>query len=373
MLIIAFVIAAAIPLSVLTWIYFMDKYKTGEFKVVVLSFGAGVLAYFAAAQINPIPFDRGWIDYYQMVRFQAPVVEEILKAVILFILVRRPKFTYFVDGAVYGFAVGIGFAILENFEYMLGNTSVAMAVAINRIISTNLMHAAATATTGIVLGWARFQKPIRRALLNIGGVLLAITLHMGYNNLVTRLESGWLLVYAVIVGGGAVGLTVLMIRRGLRDEQAWIKEKLGAPDRVESQEVSAVQNINKANAVLKRIAGTFGGEVASRIEELLLIQARLGILRKTHEKMADEKMRLAIQVQIDDLRAEMEKTRKKIGSYAMVYLRYTHLEEIFSVYSVLESRIKDLESRPRPPGMGVFDLLKQHVVTSPEKPDKPEE
>jgi RsiW-degrading membrane proteinase PrsW (M82 family) len=371
MILLAFVIAAVIPLAVLSGIFFLDKYKTGEFKVVVLSFAAGILAYLAAAQINPFANDRGWVSYYQMVRFLAPVVEEILKAVILFLLVRRPKFTYFVDGAIYGFAVGIGFAIVENFQYMLGNTDLAMAVAINRVVSTNLMHAAATATTGIVLGWARFQKPVQRGLLNLGGILLAVSLHMGYNNLVTRVESGWLLVYAVIIGGGAVGLTVMMIKRGLKDEQAWIKEMLGASDRVERGEVRAVAQLDKADAVLKRLALTFGQDAASRIEKLLVIQARLGILRKTCEKMSDEKMRLAIQSQITDLGAEMEAARKQIGPNAMVYLRYTNLEEIFSVYSALEARIQDLAAQPRPPGMGVFDRLKQHVVTSPEDPGDP--
>ena len=68
-----------------------------------------------------------------------------------------------------------------------------MAVAINRVVSTNLMHAAATAITGIVLGWARFRKPAQRFLFNLVGILPAMALHMGYNNLVTRVESGWLL------------------------------------------------------------------------------------------------------------------------------------------------------------------------------------
>jgi RsiW-degrading membrane proteinase PrsW (M82 family) len=367
MIIVAFLIAIAIPMAVLTWIYFLDKYRTGEFKLVVVCFVVGVLAYFLAAQINPATTDLGWVNDNQMVRFVAPVVEELLKAAVLFILVRRAKFTYFVDGAIYGFTIGIGFAIAENFEYILGYSNVAMAVAVNRVISTNLMHAAATATTGIVLGWARFRKPSQRLILNLVAVLPAIALHMAYNNLVTRVESGWLLVYAVVVGGGAVGLTALLIRRGLKEEESWIKEKLGEPDRVEREEARAAQKIDKLDAVLKRLAETFGDGTAKQIEKLLLIQARLGILRKTVEKMSDEKMRAGIQAQIDELRIEMERERKQIGSYAMVYLRYTHLEEIFSVYAALESRIKDLAAQPHAPGMGVFDRLKEHVVTSPQE------
>ena len=371
MLILAYLVAAAIPALVLLFIYNLDKYKTGEFKVVILSFAAGVGAYLAAAQINPATLDLGWVDYDQMVRFLAPAVEEILKAAILFLLVRRVKFTYFVDGAIYGFAVGIGFAIWENFEYINGNPGLAMAVAVNRVVSTNLMHAAATSITGIILGWARFRKPAQRVLFNFIGILPAILLHMGYNNLVTRVESGLLLVYAVIVGGGAVGFIAFMIRRGLKEEGTWIEQKLGATDRVERQEVAAAQNVDKLEPVLKRLRDTFGQETAERIEKLLLTQARLGILRKTYDKMPDEKMRLGIQAQVDELRTEMEKMRKQLGSYAMVYLRYTHLEEIISVYDVLATRLQTVADTKLVPTQGIFgrlsNQLKEPVVTSPQE------
>ncbi len=373
MVVVALIIATAIPLVVLYGIFTLDLYKTGEFKFVLICFAAGGAAYGLAAVINPTPLRLNWVDYNQMVRYLAPVVEETLKALILLILVRRPKFTYFVDGAIYGFATGIGFAICENYEYIFGHTSVAMAVAINRVISTNLMHAAATATVGIVLGWARLQKPALRSGASVGGLALAMLLHMVFNNLVTRVTSGWLLLYAVLIGGGAAGLIALMIRRGLKEERAWIQEKLGITDRVERQEVAAVENIARADDVLKRLAVTFGPAAAAKIEKLLYTQARLGILRKTVEKMSDEGMRRGIQAEIDQLHSEMEQARRAIGSYAMVYLRYTHLEDLFSVYSILEGRLKEQEGKERAPGMGVFDRLRQQVVTSPQAPDKPEE
>ena len=368
MIFVALLIATIIPLLGLWGIYSLDLYKTGEFKFILVAAVAGIAAYGLAALINPFPLHRGWIDYNQMVRTLAPVVEELLKAAILLVLVRRPKFTYFVDGAIYGFATGVGFAVCENFEYIFGHSGAALAVAINRVISTNLMHAAACAAVGIVLGWARFRKPAERAALSLGGILLAIALHMGYNNLVTRVTSGWLLVYAVTVGAGAAGLIALMIRRGMKEEQSWIRETLGVTDRVERQEVAAVEDIAKVDRVLKRLSATFGPASAGKIEKLLYTQARLGILRKTVEKITDEKMRFGIQDEIEQLHAEMERARHEIGSYAMAYLRYTHLEEMFSVYDLLGSRIQESAGKERPAGMGVFDRLKQHVVTPPQDP-----
>lgn len=364
MTIIALLIATAIPAVVFYVIHTLDLYRTGSRLYVVLSVIAGLAAYVLAAQVNPLAMRSLNLGFLVMVGFVAPISEEILKSLMQIYLVRRPDFNYFVDGAIYGFATGIAFAIAENFEYVLGNAGAALWVAITRVISTNLMHAAACAIVGIILGWARFQKNAWRYAFSAGGILVAILFHMGFNNLVTRVNSGLLLLYAVIVGGGAAGIIALVIRRGLKEELGWIKETLGVTDRVERQEVAAVGNMARVDEVLKRLSAAFGAETASRIENLLLVQARLGIQRKMAEKMADEKMQANIRTQIEQLQAEMEAARKEIGSYAMVYLRYTHLEEVFSVYNLLDTRIKEQASQPRGPGMGVFDRLKDRTTTA---------
>ena len=57
-------------------------------------------------------------------------------------------FRYFVDGAVYGIAAGIGFALSENlFIYIPDAGEAALGAAISRTLSTVMMHAA---TSGIV-------------------------------------------------------------------------------------------------------------------------------------------------------------------------------------------------------------------------------
>ncbi len=359
---IACVIAAAIPLAVMFGFYKLDLYKTGEFRILLVCFAAGVLAYFGAALINPIPLRQGWIDHNQMVRYLAPVVEEILKGLVLFFLVRRPKFKYFVDGALYGFTIGIGFAIVENLEYIFGSPGAALASATNRVVSTNLMHAAASATVGIVMGWARFKKPLARSAFSIGGLLLAMALHTGFNNLVTRVESGWLLLYAVIMGAGAAGLIALMMRRGFKEEQLWIQETLGINERVEKEEMAAVQDIANVNKVMKRIEDTFDQATAEKIKRLLIIQANLGIQKKSAEKMSDEKLRLEINRQADELRKEMESIRREIGSYAMAYLRYTHLDEMFSVYALLGERLQEAAAQPKKAGPSLYERLGQRMV-----------
>jgi RsiW-degrading membrane proteinase PrsW (M82 family) len=119
--VLAVVIAAGIPALFLLLIYTLDLYASRAFRLVVLCFGWGALGAFGlsylintyvglplgqALKVNP--------QLFLVVAF-APVVEEIAKSLSLFYVSRRSEFTYFVDGAIYGFAAGIGFSIIENF------------------------------------------------------------------------------------------------------------------------------------------------------------------------------------------------------------------------------------------------------------------
>jgi RsiW-degrading membrane proteinase PrsW (M82 family) len=369
-ILVALIIAIAIPIGVMIFIYKLDFYKTGQFIVMLICFGTGGLAYGVAAIINPFTMNSGLVNYNGMVQFVAPVVEEILKGLAIWVLVRRPKFNYFVDGAIYGFTAGMGFAVLENIEYVMGNPNAALAVAINRVISTNLMHAAATATIGIVLGLARFKKTAPRILISLGGLGIAMLLHMGFNNLVTRVTSGWLLLYAIIIGAGAVALIVVLIRRGLNEEKNWIGETLNDDLRVERQEATAVQNLDSVDKVIAHLAEMLGDDKAEQIRKLLYIQARLGIKSKSAEKMKDVKLRAAILTEVNTLKKEMEAARKKIGSYAMVYLRTTNLEESFSWQTILSKRIEAQAQQAPGAGPNLFDRL-QGRISTPDKKTNP--
>jgi RsiW-degrading membrane proteinase PrsW (M82 family) len=365
-ILIALVIATAIPIGVMIFIYKLDFYKTGQFVIMLICFGAGGLAYEAAAQLNHIPFRIGWVAHQvQIDQFVAPIVEEILKGLVIWILVRRPKFNYFVDGAIYGFTAGMGFAVLENFEYVLRHSSVAINVAVNRVISTNLMHAASTAILGIVLGLARFKKPAPRILLSLGGLAIAMILHGGFNNIVTRLASDlFLIVYAIAIGAGAAVLIVVLIRRGLEEEKTWIGETLNDDLRVERQEAAAVQNLDGVDKVIAHLAERLGNDKAEQIRNLLYVQARLGIKTKSAEKMQDVKLRTAILAEVSELKKEMDAARKNIGSYAMMYLRLTHLVESFSWQTLLEKRLK--EQAPAS-GPSLYDRLKGQLPSSDKK------
>jgi RsiW-degrading membrane proteinase PrsW (M82 family) len=360
---VALLIATAVPLVALYVIHTLDLYRTGEFRFLLLSFVWGIVAFVLAARINTATLDYNLVTLETFRRFSAPIIEEILKALILIYLVRRPQFTYFVDGAIYGFAIGIGFAIVENYSYALGNPGAALGVAVGRVLSTNLIHAAASAMMGIALGLARFQRPPARAFLPLAGLLLAMAVHVAFNNLVTRVSSGLLMVYAAGAGFGSAAVIAAAIKRGLAEEKIWIEETLGAADRVTAGEVAVVSRLADLQKVLAPLAERFGAEKAAQIERFLLLQARLGIFRKTLEKLADEKMAQAVEAEMAKLRLEMDEARRSVGAYCMLYLRHIFPEEASPLWERLEALIEErTAARPATGGMDLWADLNKRIT-----------
>jgi protease PrsW len=366
MQIVAFAIATIIPLVFLYVIYTLDLYKTGTFRYVLMCFVWGVICVVLAGWINTnIFYNRGLASREAIIILIAPIIEEILKASILIYLVRRPNFTYFVDGAIYGFAVGIGFAVAENFYYLSFYPDTGLGVAIGRVLSTNLMHATTTALVGVALGLARYKRSLGHFMILIIGLIIAISFHSIFNYLSTQASQGMSLIYATVLGFAGAGLIIFVIFRGLAEEKKWIEEKLGEADRVTAKEASNVQQLSNVDELLAPIANKFGAEKAEQIEKFMIIQARLGILRKTLDKLNDDKMRAGVERQMEDLRAQMDSTRREVGSYAMLYLRYTVPPDKSPLWGILENRIQEkIAARPATGGADLYAKLGQRVSQS---------
>jgi hypothetical protein len=300
------------------------------------------------------------------VQFVAPIEEEIFKALILIYLVSRGDFNYFVDSLIYGFAIGIGFAVVENFEYVLSFGNAGLSVAISRVISTNLIHASATGIVGIGIGKARFFKLGQKFVGIGGGWLIAIALHMGFNNLVTRVSSGLLLLYAAAAGIFATIYIYVSIKRGNVQAQGWIHEKLGVLDRVTGGEAEMVNRLKESKELLAPLAEAFGSGKAELARDILLIQAHIGIQRKNQDQTDDPRMKQSIQTEIDKLRLEMDELRREAGTHSMMMLRSFFPEGGGQLQSMIEARMHDPN---RGPGSGMWDKLSQTTQRRDDNPD----
>jgi hypothetical protein len=84
------------------------------------------------------------------VRYLAPVVEEALKAAFLVFRIRTGRVGFLVDAAIHGFAVGAGFALVENVYYLNRLDDAPLGVWVVRGFGTAVLHGSTTAMFAVL-------------------------------------------------------------------------------------------------------------------------------------------------------------------------------------------------------------------------------
>lgn len=320
----AMLVAVLIPLAFLVLVRRLDLYASGNFPTVLLCMGGGIAAFLAASLINSALLPL--FGYALIVRLVAPIVEELLKSLLLIYFVRQPDFTYFVDGAIYGFAAGVAFAVVENLLYLSNLPPTAtsmdgMALAVSRAFSTSLMHGSASALVGVALGRFRFGRGRTRFAALILGWGAAMALHLAFNNLISSDLGLLTLVLAVALGLGGLALNILLIRWGLQEERGWLQETLTQQVGVSRGEAAVVQELAQLNRLLAPVAERFGAEKRQQVEIFLRRQAQLGLKRKVEALTPDPHLRADMAADVAALRQQVDELRRTIGVYCMSYVR----------------------------------------------------
>jgi RsiW-degrading membrane proteinase PrsW (M82 family) len=359
-------IAFIVPLLFLYFIRRFDLFGTGKFYFNIATLLWGVIAYFLAAKINVAMINAGWASRDQVIRLTAPVVEEFLKALILIYLVYRADFNYIVDGAIYGFGAGIGFAIMENYEYVMGHSAIALAVAVARVFSTNLIHATACGVIGTVLAYRRGNPAWQSWIFVVLGYAFSISFHIGFN---TMVSSGALLIFAIVFGFMGLGLIYLAIRRGMNVQKAWLSEKLGDLNRVTQNEVKALNRIEQLDELLKPIAVQFGNDKTENVKAMLRMQAEIGIKLKLLDATPNEAKKNELTGIVNGLRRDMELLRKEVGAYCMMFVRTVYMDADLKIWDTIAARIAEANTGQK--GGGMFDRLDSRVKSSKPAQEEP--
>ncbi|MGD8406192.1 MAG: PrsW family glutamic-type intramembrane protease [Anaerolineales bacterium] len=366
---VGFFVAIIAPLIFIVAIYQFDFYQTGQFRTVLVSLILGGIAYAPSSSINRILTASGLTDKITLEYFIAPVHEELFKGLLLIYLVSRSHLIYSVDGVLYGFAIGVGFAIFENFEELLqGQLAIGI---VSRVFSTNLVHAFSSATVGIAFGISRLKESRLRWWIPVAGFFLAIGQHMLYNIIIHTIYSMGMEINPVVtflpglVGG--IFVYVVMIH-GKNQARNWIKEKLGMDDRVTRSEVAAIDRFAGTDDIMLPIVERFGVEKAKQVEKLLYLQARIGIKKKFLDNVRNNRTpQNAIESEINEMRTKMEQIRRSIGTYAMLFVRGLFTEEMVSVWERVQVKIQERSAgRVGQIGGGLWSSLEGRIKSPTE-------
>jgi RsiW-degrading membrane proteinase PrsW (M82 family) len=161
----------------------MDSYKLVSRRSVLQAIGIGCLAAGAALVVNRAALDGLRLDPLILKRYFSPLAEEILKAGFVVFLIRGHRVGFMVDAGIQGFAVGTGFALVENVYYAGTLGSFHPLLWIVRGLGTAIMHGSTTAIVAILAKDLTDRHGSRALHWVLPGLLLAVGVHSFFNHL----------------------------------------------------------------------------------------------------------------------------------------------------------------------------------------------
>jgi protease PrsW len=253
--------------------------------------------------------------------FTAPLVEETLKAVgvVLIYLIARSELNGLLDGFVYGAMVGLGFAVVENVFYFVGQFGGQPAGVLGgffvRVLASGLYgHVLYSGLTGMGIAWfvTRTDQRLGRRLLAAGALCLAAVLaHFLWNSpLLNLFPTGELSpleqlvaipLAAAVKGVPFLVLVVLLVGLARRQERRWLEAaaagELGGPA-LSAEELAVLERPRRrwaARRVMRRRAGRRAAALLRRLQrqQLGLAMLRTRLPDDHDPDLVDQRQRIA--------------------------------------------------------------------------------
>ena len=309
---------------------FMDSYKLVHRRDLFHSMGAGALAAGASFGLNLLAIQGLHGDPVLVRRYLAPLLEECFKAALVVYFIRADKVGFMVDAGIHGFAVGTGFAVVENLYYAwtLGTTPILLWVV--RGLGTAILHGSTTAVVGILSKDFTERHRSRGLAWFLPGFAVAVAVHSLYNHLVFNpLISAAALLVAMPL------LVVAVYERSERATRDWLGEGLDSD--VERLELlmSGEERHTPIGEYLDSLRHRFSGAVLADLLCLLRVHLELSVRAKGVliaraagvELPADEE----VKANLEELRF-LEHSVGSTGRLAMLPLLRTSSRDLWQIH-----------------------------------------
>jgi RsiW-degrading membrane proteinase PrsW (M82 family) len=129
---------------------YLDSFKLVKISVIVQTILAGCAAAAVSYFINRFLINTLPVELGSYTKYISPIIEELLKASFIVYLLSKRKIGFMIDAAIYGFAVGAGFAFIENIYYLGSIAHSNLIIWFIRGFGTAVMHGGTTAIFAII-------------------------------------------------------------------------------------------------------------------------------------------------------------------------------------------------------------------------------
>ena len=318
-------------LAFLATLVYLDSYKLVRLRSIVLTIAIGGLSAVLAMILNIWLLHLSAVETTTFARYLAPVIEEILKAFYIIVLMRIRRIGFPVDGAVYGFAIGTGFALIENIYYMstLGHSSILLWIV--RGFGTAVMHGGTTAIFAIILRTLA-DRHTSTTTVFLPGLVVAVIIHSIFNHFVLPP-----IVMTILIIVFFPLLIFVVFNRSEKSTREWLG--IGMDADTELLEVISSGEISKTRVgrYLESLKKTFPGKVVADMLCFLRIYLELAVRAKGILLMREAGFEISsdseIRAKLEELKF-LEKSIGKTGKLAILPFMNISSRDLWQLYLV---------------------------------------
>jgi RsiW-degrading membrane proteinase PrsW (M82 family) len=286
----------------------LDSFKLMKLSAVLKAILAGVISALFASLINTALMRLEFVADASYPLYVAPIIEECTKALFVIYLLKRRAIGFMVDAAIYGFAIGAGFAFLENVFYLNTVVSANVFLWILRGFGTAVMHGGTTALFAIITKGLIDRHSSERIHLLVPGLMTAVLVHAFYNHFFfsPQISTAIILVTLPLV-------FAIVFKQSERATRNWLG--IGLDTDVELMEAlnNGQFSDSRIGQYLSSLKAHFPGEVVADMLCLVRIHTELSIKAKATLLMREAGFRLPPDNDVQEKFTELRFLEKSIG------------------------------------------------------------
>lgn len=264
--------------------------------------------------VNSFLQDTTGAAFEYLSRYLAPAVEELLKAGFLFFLIYKKRIGFMVDAAIYGFAIGAGFALCENLFYVYSLPDASMLTWIIRGFGTAVMHGGCTALFAIIYIGAKSRD--RMVVFRVlSGLALAYVVHALFNHFYVHP-----VIQTLVILVSLPVLFVLVFRHNeilLRD---WMELELSSEVELLKMIRQGRFSASRAGEYLGSLKDRFSGEVILDMYCYLQLYLELSLKAKRNIMLRENGFAVDPELGTGSKLAELKALHKRIGPVGEIAL-----------------------------------------------------
>ena len=294
----------------------LDSYKLVSSRTVLSALAVGAVAAALCFTINTIIFRRFPGAQDQYARFGAPVVEELAKAFYWILLIATARVAFMADSAICGFAVGAGFALIENVSYLHLLEGSGAGIWILRGFGTAIMHGGVAAIGAVISAYLLDSRQWHGMRLFAPGLVAAIVLHSLFNQ---SLQFPIVSMAAAVAGVPLIlGLVFYFSEKSL---QRWLGGKMDRDIDMLSMIGSREFQETRVGRYLMSLQEAFPPELQGDMLSLLQLTTELSVRAKGDLLLREADLEIAPDPELENMFAELRYLEKSIGPTGMLAVR----------------------------------------------------